>query len=156
MHLFKDTTNREWQISITVNSVKRVRDLAEGFDLLKVVEDSGVIARLTSDPFILVAVLYALVKPQADAQGVTPEGFGEALGSGDVLAAAADAVLEEIADFFPPHKRGPLKAAVAKLKEIQATAASMAVARIESPELMTQAVKAIGDQLAQPLPTSGG
>jgi hypothetical protein len=151
MRSFKDTTGREWQIAINVNSVKRVRDQVDKFDLLKVVEDQTTIARLTNDPFTLVAVLYAICQPQADAGSVTPEAFGEAMGNGDVLEAAVDALLEDLTDFFPPHKRGPMKAAMAKLREIQARASAMATAKIESPEVMDAAMAALKSQFDAPM-----
>jgi hypothetical protein len=150
VHTFKDTTGREWQININVNTLKRIRDQVEGFDLLKVVEDKNTIARLTDDPFILVAVTYAACQPQAEAAGVNPELFGEAMGSGDVLEAAATALLEDLADFFPPHRRGAMKAAIAKLREIQAKAAQMATAKIESPAMMQAVIAVLQSQFEAP------
>jgi hypothetical protein len=55
---------------------------------------------LTSDPVMLVDVLYALCKPDADAAGVSDVQFGEAM-AGDAIDLATTAMLEELADFFP-------------------------------------------------------
>jgi hypothetical protein len=117
MKTFADTTGRPWSIAINVNSLRRVKDDVEGFDLMRVVEDQSTINRITTDPFTQVAVLYAVCKPQAETQGVTPEQFGEAMG-GDALDAGITALLVELADFFPPHRRGPMKAAIQKLHQI--------------------------------------
>lgn len=154
MHSFKDIKDRTWNIAINVNSIKRVRAMADGFDLMKVVEDQSTLSRLTDDPFILVAALYALCQPQADTASVTPEDFGEAMG-GDSLDGASTALLAELADFFPPHRRGPMKAAVDKLREIQETAATMATAKIQSPE-MTAAVVDLLRRNLDSLPQSLG
>jgi hypothetical protein len=137
MKTFKDINGRDWLIAVNVTAIKRVRDLAN-FDLLSVAEDKNSVLRLSSDPILLVDVLYALVKPQADGVQISDVNFGEALGSGDVIEAAAAALLEDLADFFPAHRRGPLKAALAKVRKIQSKAAQLQIERIESPELEQQ------------------
>jgi hypothetical protein len=154
MHSFKDSQGRDWNIAVNVNSAKRVRDGVAGFDLMKVVEDKHTIAKITDDPFTLVAVLYAICQPQAEAASVTPEAFGEAMG-GDALDQAATALLADLVDFFPPHRRGPLKAAVETLRTIQAKAAEMATAKIQSPEMMSKVVDILQSHLDSPLSTLG-
>ncbi|HVX84419.1 MAG TPA: hypothetical protein VH253_06350 [Phycisphaerae bacterium] len=155
MSSFTDTQARKWVISLNVNAVRRVREGVPGVDLLKIMEDKSVIEKLTNDPFALVAVLYAVCEPQAARENVTPEGFADALGGGDTLAAAANALLDALADFFPPHRRGPMKAAIQKLQEIETAAARAAIVRIESPETMAAAVRQIESRLSAPPESSG-
>jgi len=97
-------------IEVTVATVKRVRALCK-VDLNSIVEldknskpSAELLERLSSDPVLLVDVLYAVCKPQADKQNITDEDFGEAM-AGDAIEHATTALLEEIVDFFPATKR---------------------------------------------------
>ena len=79
-------------------------------------------------------MLYALVKPEADAKGITDEDFGRAM-AGDAVEHATTALLEELVDFFPQGKRRLLQKALGKLKSWEAKALEVAEKRLESPEL---------------------
>ena len=98
MRTFKDNAGRTWTISLTVSAVKRVRDLAK-IDLLDLA-NGRVIERLSADPVTLCDALYAACKPQADAEGITDEAFGEAM-AGDAIEHASKALVEELIQFFP-------------------------------------------------------
>ena len=85
MKSFTDNTGRTWTLSVTVGTIKRVRALCN-VDLAGVISiESGaqpkvdLLERLGSDPVLLVDVLYAVCKPEADAKGVTDEEFGQAM-----------------------------------------------------------------------------
>lgn len=110
MKSFTDNTGRTWTLSVTVGTIKRVRALCN-VDLAGVIAiESGVqpkidlLERLGSDPVLLVDVLYAVCKPEADAKGVSDEEFGQAM-SGDAIEMATTALLDEVIDFFPETKR---------------------------------------------------
>ena len=110
MKSFTDNTGRTWTLSVTVGTIKRVRALCN-VDLAGVISiESGaqpkvdLLERLGSDPVLLVDVLYAVCKPEADAKGVTDEEFGQAM-SGDTIEMATTALLDEVIDFFPETKR---------------------------------------------------
>ena len=110
MKTFTDNKGRIWTLEVTVATVKRVRALCR-VDLNSIVEldknnkpSAELLERLSSDPVLLVDVLYAVCKPQADKLGVTDEDFGEAM-AGDAIEYATSALLEEIIDFFPEAKR---------------------------------------------------
>lgn len=110
MRTFVDKEGRNWQVSVTVSTIKRVRGICK-VDLNSIVEvdddnnlNTSLLNRLTDDPVLLVDVLYAVCKPEADKLGVTDEQFGEAM-VGDVIANATAALLDEIVDFFPGTKR---------------------------------------------------
>jgi hypothetical protein len=102
MKTFTDSQGRTWSLVINVSAVKRVRDVL-GVDLLDVA-NGDLLSRLADDPCLLVDVLFALCKPEADAKGVTDEDFGRAM-VGGVLDEAASALLKELLDFFPSAQR---------------------------------------------------
>ena len=109
MKSFTDNLGRTWTLVVNVATVKRVRALCE-VDLNTVVEvedgkpSAKLLERLSSDPVLLVDVLYAVCKPECDQRGVSDEDFGAAM-AGDSVEAATDALLDEIIDFFPETKR---------------------------------------------------
>lgn len=100
MRTFRDTKGREWQVEVNASTVKRVKTLL-GVLLTDAVDNKcELFARLHDDMGLIVDVLYALCKPQADAAGVTDEQFGEGF-AGDVLTAGHEALIAELNDFFP-------------------------------------------------------
>lgn len=110
MKTFIDNAERTWSLSVNVAAIKRVRAFCD-INLLDIITldsenkpDAGLLERLSSDPVLLVDVLYAVCKPEADARNVSDEAFGQAM-SGDSIELATRALLEEIVDFFPQGKR---------------------------------------------------
>ena len=91
MPTFTDTAGRTWTVTVNVSGIKRVRDLL-AVDLLDVA-NGDLLSRLADDPVLLVDVLYALLKPEADARGVTDEDFGRGL-AGGVLDEASSALMK--------------------------------------------------------------
>jgi hypothetical protein len=132
MHTFTDATGRTWSVAINVDTVRRVKALA-GVNLMDVVEGQ-LVARLQTDPVLLCDVLYAVCKPQADAQNVTDEDFGRSM-AGDAIEAATEALLEDLTDFFPSGQRGLMRKALGKLKTYQAKALAVASQKLDSPDL---------------------
>ena len=115
MRAFKDRLSREWSVEINIGTLKRVRGLLN-INLLDVV-GGQLLETLATDPEQLCNVLYVICKPQADAKGITDEQFGEGM-AGDAISSGTDALLEELADFFPQPRRGLLQTAIAKLKTL--------------------------------------
>lgn len=114
MKTFRDNKRRVWTLEVNVAAIKRVRGLCK-VDLNSIVEvdsenrpTAHLLEQLSSDPVLLVDVLYAICKPDADKQGVTDEEFGEAM-AGDAIEQATEALLDEIVDFFPSAKRQVMK-----------------------------------------------
>ena len=110
MKCFKDNQNRNWTIVVNVATVKRVRSLLD-INLLDVVKldannkpNVDLLEQLASDPVLLCDVIYCICKLEADAQKISDEDFGAAMG-GDVIEHATTALLEELVDFFPEAKR---------------------------------------------------
>ena len=118
---YTDNAGHRWQISVTVSTIRRVRDEA-GVDLAAAGRTApggeSVLERLATDPVLLADVLYAIVRPEAEAREVTPEQFGEAL-AGDAVEAAADALVEEIVDFFPTPVRARWRRAMDLAKAVR-------------------------------------
>lgn len=133
MHTFTDRNKTQWEVSVTVDTIKRVRGLLD-VDLLEVVGNEALLPKLIGDPILLCDVIYAVCKPQADEREITDEDFGRAM-AGDAIDGATEALLEELTDFFPQPKRRLLRTALQKLKELQRMILQKAEARIESGEL---------------------
>ena len=110
MRSFVDKNGRSWSVVVNIGAVKRVRALCE-LNLLELISvdengktDSKTLDRLSGDIVLLVDVLYAVCKPEADKNGISDEQFGEAM-SGDVIENASRVLLDEVVDFFPEAKR---------------------------------------------------
>src|ERR1043165_2163580 len=129
MHTFKDNAGRTWTVAINVDAIKRVRDLAK-VDLVESIEGK-LLERLASDIILRCDVIYALIKPDADAQNVSDADFGRAL-FGDALDLATDALMEELVDFFPKRRRSVLGKALSKLTELESKALTLAEKKLDS------------------------
>ena len=97
MKTFKDNNNRDWEITINVAAIKRVRDLI-GVDLMQAIEGE-LLKQLATDPVMLCDVIYCLCKPQADEKDISDTQFGQAM-SGDAIDNATIALLDELVEFF--------------------------------------------------------
>ena len=112
MHSFTDNAGRTWTVEITVADLKRLRAML-GIDIANLTEpdappEEQLLARLATDPVLLVDVLYVLCLDQAEKAGVTDEQFGRAM-AGDAIEEATEALLEAIVDFTPnPRERARL------------------------------------------------
>lgn len=111
MQYVKDINNFQWEIKVNVNTLKRIKALCEIdlMELISVNEKTGemnteLLERLSSDPVLLVDLLYATCKPQVDEKNMTDEQFAE-VWAGDQIEFAVNALMEEIINFFPEAKR---------------------------------------------------
>ncbi|TXH55091.1 MAG: hypothetical protein E6Q97_09510 [Desulfurellales bacterium] len=131
-HSFKDAAGRDWQVHVTVGTIKRVRDSLQ-VDLGRLFDDQlKPLDALLSDPVKLVDVLYVAVKPDADRLGVTDAMFGESL-IGDVLERAGEALVGAAIDFQPNAEwRKVLTSTVAQARGYRAAAADAMLARLQS------------------------
>jgi hypothetical protein len=111
MKTFTDTAGRAWTIALSIDAVKRVKHLLHVDLLTPETGDPPVLTRLGTDIILLCDVIFVLVKPQADAAGVTDEEFGAALG-GEAIMAAQTAFYEELILFFQGLGRSDLAKAV--------------------------------------------
>jgi len=147
MQTFNDSRGRTWELSVNVNTIKRVKQMAD-VDLMGLVSDHASVERLIADPCLLVDVLYVLCKPQADAAGVTDVEFGESLG-GDALDDATTALLEDFCDFFPARKRSILRTALGKIRAIEQGVLDLAEKIVNDPAMDAEIERALS---AEPQP----
>jgi hypothetical protein len=144
MKTFRDTSGREWAISVDVNAVKRVMRATFDFcgeplkvNLLSIVDPedaTGLLQKLIEYPPLVCDIAYAICKPQCDEKNVTDEDFGRALG-GDVLEKALECIIEETVDFFPQARRAVLRRVLEKSQAFVQKAKTLADARIAAGEL---------------------
>ena len=117
MTSFRDTAGRTWQISLTIDALKRVKSLLQ-IDLTEPLQgEPPLMTRLAIDVLLLCDVLFALIKPQADAAGVSDEVFGASLG-GEAILAAQEALTQEWLDFFQNLRRTHLVTAIQKQRDL--------------------------------------
>lgn len=144
MRTFQDSAGRTWTLSVTVDAVKRVRDLLKE-DLLDV---ESVLQRLMLDPVLLCDTIYCICKPQADAMQISDAQFAQAM-AGDVIAHAKTALIEEIIDFFPDKMdRENLRIALQRFNAMANRAKELIKKKLESPTLSREieaALSTIGD-----------
>lgn len=130
MASFKDRDGHEWQIDVTVSTVKRVRSLCD-IDLMKTAEGDA-LGKLLTDPVELVDVLYAVCQPQCEQRNVTDIQFGESM-AGDCIESASLALLHAVIDFFPnPRDRANLKEALSRTTMLMDEARGAVEERIKS------------------------
>lgn len=143
MRTFKDNAGRTWTVSITVDAIKRVRGLLD-VDLLEVV-GGKLIDQLISDPVLLCDIVYAVCKPEADAQGISDEDFGKAM-AGDAIEHATEALLDELVSFSPsPRDRANLQRVLETTRKVMDKARDLVEQRIESGELDRIAEEALAN-----------
>jgi hypothetical protein len=127
MAAFKDSKSREWSVAVTVGVVNRIKDKA---DLRYALDDKmKMYFEIIGDPCKLADIVYAIIKPQADAAGVTLEDFADAL-DGDVIVKMAEAFEGALVDFFPPPMRGPLKELAKKREAYRTSTATWAIEKM--------------------------
>ena len=160
MHSFADTEGRTWSLELTIGAVKRVQALLD-VNLLdplgaaeEAVEATGdapkkkevpLITRLQLDVVLLVDVIFALLKPQADGAGISDEQFASALG-GDTAYRAFEAFMGEWRDFFQKLRRQTEAQAIAANMELVAAEDQRNLAMIDR---VTEAAVAAGERERQ-------
>ena len=132
MKTFTDNAGRSWNISVTVDAVKRVRSLLD-VDLMEAA-GGKLIQELSDNPVLLCDVIYCIVKPEADAKQISDEDFGKAM-AGDAIDQATSAFLEDLVNFFPSRRREMLAKVLTKLKNLEAIAAEVVNRKLDDPEL---------------------
>lgn len=153
--LWTDTQGRTWSTAITVNVIRRVKDLA-GVNLIEVFEGQ-LLMQLADDPVLLANTLYAVCKPQADERKVSDEAFGELL-VGDAIELAATALVRGIVDFFPRDRRAVLERLWTATNRTRSEAIRMATDKLDSPlieQAIAGAIRKASDEIDQRLRSFG-
>lgn len=128
MRTFKDARDHTWTLAMNMDAVHRVIAVA-GVNLSEA-GDGDLIAQLSQNMVLFAHVLYAMCKPEADAQNMSDADFAKGL-SGDVIETATATFLAELTDFFPRSRRELIKKAVGKMETIQKLAAERLGERID-------------------------
>lgn len=145
---FNDSEGRSWNVRVTVSTVRAVRDALD-VDLMEAVEGK-LLDRLSSDPVLLVDVLYVVCRTEADGRGVTDMQFGEAM-AGDAIEHATMAFLEAIVDFFPnPRDRQNMRKVMAATFKAMDKARDLIENRLASGELERAADAAVRQIVGKP------
>lgn len=150
MRSFNDNKGRTWTVEVTVASIKRVKAMVGVFLPAVLDDDAALLKRLGSDVVLVCDVLYVLVKPQADAAGVSDEKFGESL-AGDAIGSATAALMEALIDFFPDARRRGL---LMQLLEQGRTVEGLALDLVE--QRMPEALRQGTESVLQKLGSSSG
>lgn len=154
MQTFKDNAGRTWTIAVNVGSIKRVKALT-GLNLLDVYEGK-VIDQLARNPITLVDTLYAICKPDADAQRVSDVQFGEAM-AGDAIEHATKALLDELISFSPnPRERAALGRVIQAMWKGLDKARDLLEAKLNQGDLEGTVDAAVNRAVQQALSDSSG
>tara|TARA_R110002020_G_scaffold462046_1_gene681334 strand:- start:207 stop:671 length:465 start_codon:yes stop_codon:yes gene_type:complete len=140
MKTFTDNAGREWSITITIATVKKIRgsldiDLAAD-DLSVVLQDLG------TDPVKLCDLIFVLCSDQAEKAGISDVQFGESL-AGDAIDSATSAFMDELVDFTPKKKRTILRNVLDKLEVAKDLAVEKALDYLDSQEFEQEISNAI-------------
>jgi len=126
---FKDSAGHEWNLKIHLGIVNRLR-AEKVIDLLKVTENKMArFKQLMSDPADLVGVVWEILKPQAEASGITFDAFCAAL-DGDAIDAMMETFSRSLADFIPALRSLILKG-MEKGKETKRLATQRAIEAVD-------------------------
>lgn len=128
MRRFTAEDGTQYVVKIDVPTIKRVRAALQ-IDLLGILTDKELLMRITSDPILLVDVLYVICESQVLAAEKTDEDFGRSL-AGDAIDAAVTAFCEALVDFFPTTRRGLLQTTLAGIKRAESRGAEMLRAKL--------------------------
>jgi hypothetical protein len=112
MKTFVDATGKTWTVTINTSAVKRAKETAGVYLVDMVKEESDLYGRLLLDPVLVCDVAYGVCKPEADARKFTRDDFNAVL-VGDAIAAAREAILGDLVDFFPNPIRSIFRKALA-------------------------------------------
>jgi len=124
---FKDGAGRSWTIAITCGSLKRIEANA-GFDFADI-SNGKAVEMFSGNHREVMAVLWPLVKVQADSQNITPDMIEESLW-GEPLEDAIRALRGALLDFFPPSRRVLVAKLLTKMDEAVTTIFTKAEADI--------------------------
>lgn len=130
MKPFKDAEGRTWEVRVTVETIRRARDVA-GVDLAKVIDPAAGVSERLADPVALVDVLYCCCREDAEKRGISDEQFGRGM-AGDALDAGLTALLEDLADFFPSGRGALLRQTLAKSRALGEAALRQAAEAVEA------------------------
>ena len=154
MQTFKDAKGRTWDVSLSVTAVKRIKALT-GCDLLDLLSGGPAaesVKRVILSPIAACDVLYAALRPQTEAAGLTDEQFGEAL-AGESLAAGISALLDEVEFFFEVTQGPAARKTIAAMRLKKAEAATRIFAKASQRTLAIDTQRIVDEAMGLDSPT---
>lgn len=146
MRTFLDKEKNEWDLTLTVGTVKRVSRLTE-IDLLDLT-DKGYLAAHHGDPMATGSIIWAIVLPQAEKRELSEDAFCDLL-TFEVCKEASEILVESLTDFFPESKRPAVAKLLATKQKLTAKTAQMVVTNLEAIDVDVVAekiAKEVGEQ----------
>lgn len=119
MKIVVDKLNREWTISINVNSLARIR-AATGLNLYDISpgpDGLATVQRVLTDGLTFGTVLGALLGPQMKSQGLDEEQFFATVGAAE-LEQMQRAFIEEWSDFFQSSSQATRQAVARIIRDL--------------------------------------
>lgn len=106
-HSFVDTAGKTWSFNFNGYDMKRIdrcfapynATVKDKNEAIYILDQVGILTRI-NEIYFLLDVLWFVLQPQAEKEGITDEDFGRRL-AGDVLADAQKAFTAAYVDFFP-------------------------------------------------------
>lgn len=150
--MWKDANDRPWSTAITVNTVRRVKELAG-----VLLTDPDAVERIDQDFMLLCDVLAAIAKPQRDERGITSEQFGELL-VGKTIDLAYESFCQDLLDFFPPSRRKMMSRILATTQKLQTEKLRLVEEKLTDEQisrLVGQAMQKVSEHLDRRLATLG-
>ena len=129
MSTWKDSQGREWNCTLDVLKLKKVKE-SLGINLMDCVA-GNLLEELSTDVVKLVDVLYVLHQDQCEKRKLTDEDFAKGL-FGDHLEEATAAFVDAIVDFCPSRQRQLLTLAMKKAKQEQDEAFEKIIGSLET------------------------
>jgi hypothetical protein len=147
---FTDSLGRAWTVTIVWSTCKRIKDIAgvvvDDLILKKKGEDPlSPFVKLVTDPEALLAVLWAICKPQCDAAKIELGDFCDGI-VGNTLIDAKNAFCQALYDFFPDPQKSILGGAIAM--GIKHEAKAMAKLESEGTKLQAAAMARLDQEIS--------
>jgi len=149
MNVFKDNAGREWNVSITIGSIMRVKEML-GIDLMELANgDAKLITDLQTDDILFGQVIYVICKPQADELGIKDKNFYDAM-AGDDLDQAMKVFLDGLVSFFrSPKIRALVKTMVDQANKSMDLGIDIITTKVQSKKMDTLLQKGLSDMEKQ-------
>lgn len=147
MAKFTDAAGREWDVTITAWAIRSIKS-AMGFDVVDIKSgDVPYPAKLMTDDLFLADMLWAICKPECEAQDVSEDAFFKGL-DGATLKNANKVLMQELIRYFDSTARPQLSASLKKFNGAYSSLVDAAVSKIDSMDVATLVKDAIAAQEA--------
>lgn len=130
MSSFKTTDGRTFYVPVNYLTVKRVRDLC-GVNVLDILGPGEKLSSFLTDDVKLLEVVCAVVRPQLADIDWSDDKFFSVV-DGEVIRAATEALIDEVANFFPEPRKGLVKKVIARVRSAAAEMQRRQVAAAEA------------------------